>query len=109
MRTRPFYLLTCVLAIAAVVVSGASKEYAGRAARAAARAAASDSPEEREALQSAAHLAADQSGGLSIAAAAALVLAIGTWVCSLWRREGGLQSVPLLLLVVAVLIQLLMV
>jgi hypothetical protein len=106
-RTRPFYLLTCVLAIVAVVVSGVSKEYAGRAAMATAHAAASHLPEEREALHSAAHLAADQSGRLSTVAAAAFAVAIGAWVCSLWRREGGLQSVPLALLVLAVLMQML--
>jgi hypothetical protein len=108
-RARPFYLLACVLAIVAVVVSGVSKKYAGRAAMAAAQAAGAHSPEEREALHSAAHLAADQSDRLSSTAAAASVLAMGAWVCSLWRREGGLQSVPLLLVVVAILLQLLMV
>ena len=105
MRNRPFYLLTCVLAMAAVVVTGASKQYAGRAAQAAAGAAAANSPEEREALHSAADRYAEQSGRLSVVAIGVLVLAIAGWVCSRLRRERGLQSIPLLLVCLAVLLQ----
>lgn len=109
MRTHPFYLLTCALAVVAGLVAVASKVDAGRAARAAAKAVASHSPEEREALHSVAHWYAGQSDRLSRVAAVVFVLAVGGWACSLRRREHGLQSVPLLLLVLAVLLQLLMV
>lgn len=109
MRTRPFYFLTCALAVVAGVVAGASLVHAGRAARSAALAAAAHSPEDRESLCSVAHLAAVQSDRLSLAAAVIFVSALGGWACSLWRRERGLQRIPLLLLFVAGLLQLIMV
>ena len=109
MRARPFYLLTCALAVVAVVVAGASKMCSGRAVTAGAKAVGSQSPEEREALRSIARGYAGQSDRLSLVAAVVFVLALGGWACSLWRREHGLQSVPLLLLFLAGLLQLLMV
>lgn len=109
MRSRPFYFLTCALALVATVVDGASKVDSARAASSAARAAAAQSPEDRASLHSVAHLYAVQADRLSVVAVVVLVLALGGWVCSLWRRENGLQSVPLLLLFLAGLLQLLMV
>lgn len=107
MRTRPFYLVACAFAVAAILFDGAAKQYAGRAARTAAHAAQSQSPEERGDLQSVAHLDAVESDRFSDVAAIALVLGLGAWVGSLWRREPGLQSVPLVLLAFAVLLRLL--
>jgi hypothetical protein len=109
MRTSPFYLLTCALALVAVVVTGASKAAAARAAISMAQAVAADSPEDREALHAVAHSYAAQSGGLGETAAVVFLLALGAWVWSLRRRERGLQSIPLLLLCLAGLLQLLMV
>lgn len=109
MHTRPFYFLASGQAAVAVVVAGASKVDAGRAARSAAEAAAASSPEDHEALHAVAHFYAVQSDRLSRVAAVVFVLALGGWVCSLWRREHGLQSIPLLLLFLAGLLQLLMV
>jgi hypothetical protein len=107
MRTRPFYFLACMLAMIAVIIVGVSKQYVGRTARAAAMAAQSQSSEEQEALHSAAQVYANQSDRLSIAAHVVFLLATGAWVCSLWRRDRGLQSIPLVLLAVVVLLDLL--
>lgn len=109
MRTRPFYLLACAFAVAAILLEGAAKQYAARAASTAARAPQSQSPEQRGDLQSVAHLDAVESGRFSGVAAVALVLGLGAWVGSLWRREPGLQSIPLVLLAFAALLRLLMV
>jgi hypothetical protein len=109
MRSRPFYVVTCALAVAAVVLTGASKVVAGRVATSAARATEAHTGEEREALRAAAHVYAARSDLLWGVAAVAFVSAIVGWGCSLWRREGGLQSVPLVLLIFAGLLQLLMV
>ena len=109
MRARPFYFVTCCLAVATVLIVGASKVCAGRAAIAAARAVASDSPDDREALHYVAHLNAVRSDRLSLVAAVVFVLAICGWLCSLWRREHGLWGVPLVILFLAGLLELLMV
>jgi hypothetical protein len=107
MRNRPFHVLACAVAVVAVAIACASKVEAGRAARSAAEAAATDSPEDREALQSIAHLYAVRSDRLSLGAGIACVLTLGASACSLWRREGGFQSIPVLLLLLAGLFQLL--
>lgn len=109
MRTRPFYLLACALAMVAIVVEGASKPYAAKAAKAAARAAESHVPEDREALHLVACYSAAQADRLSLVAVVALVVAVGGWICSLLRRERGWQSIPLLLLLLAGLLQLILV
>lgn len=109
MRTRPFYLLTCALAAVAIVVSYASKVNARRAVETAAKAVEPSSPDDREALHSAAHRYASRSDRLSLVGAIVFVLALGGWVFSRLRREHGLQSVPLLLLFLAGLLQLLLV
>lgn len=109
MRTRPFYLLACALAVAAILLEGAAKQHAVRAARAAAYAAQSQASTEREMLQSVARVDASEYGHFSGVAAISLILGLGAWASSLWRRERGLQSIPLALLVFAVLLRFLMV
>jgi hypothetical protein len=109
MRSPPFYFLTCALAVVAAVVAVASQVDAGRAAGTAAKAAEARSPEDREALQSVVHSYVSRANCLSRVAAAVFVLALGGWAFSLLRREPGWQSIPLLLLCLAGLLQLLLV
>ena len=108
MTTRPFYLLACVLALAAGIVSAISKMDATQAATAAARAAPSSTPD-RQSLQSISHTFAQQSDRLSVVAVVVFTVAVGLWICSLRRQEQGLQSIPLLLLLFAGILQLLFV
>jgi hypothetical protein len=108
MRNRPFYLLACVLAVIASLVTIASKDAAARAAISAAKAASAQAPGDREAFRSVAHMHMSRCCCLSLAAAIIFVAAIGGWIFSLFRREPGWQSIPLLLLFLAGMLQLLM-
>jgi hypothetical protein len=109
MHSRPFYVLACVLAVVAVVLAVMTKTEAGLAARWSDYAAKVLEGEGREALWLAAKTAAIWSDRLGYAGEVVWVLAAGGWGCSLWRREGGWMAVPLLLLIVAGILQLLMV
>jgi hypothetical protein len=109
MRTRPYYFLACAFAVVAIIFEGAAKQYAGRAARTAAKAVQSQSPEERDTFHTAARWDAIQSGGFSGVAAVGFCLGLGAWIYCLWRGERGLQSIPLLLLILVVLLKLFMV
>lgn len=109
MHAHPFYLLTCALAVAAIALDCAAKLDAGRAMRLAGRGASGHAPQQREALLADAHVYVSRSDYLSVASAIVLVSALGAWGCSLWRRERGLQRLPLVLFVLAVFFQFLMV
>ena len=109
MKARPFYVLACALAVVAIVVSCASVIKARRALESAARAAEADSPDDRVALHSTALLHARQSDRHYLAGAVLFVVALGGWVTSRFRQEGGLLIIPLLLMFVAGIFQLLLV
>jgi hypothetical protein len=101
MRSRPFYVLACALAMTAMVLVVAGQIVASQVAMSGAHAADAQMAAERELWGAAAHQAAVQSGWMGLAALVVWGLGLGAWGCSLWRRERGLQSLPVLLLILA--------
>lgn len=108
MRDRPLYVLACTFAGITCVLTSVAQHSASRAAAAAAQAMASQSAEARASLLVMAQRGAMQADSLSIAALTVFVAAVCVWLGSLYRHETGLQSVPLLLLSIAAVLQLLL-
>ena len=114
MKSRPFYLVTLVLLTAVLPVSITSQIKAARAASLAARAAQARATGARDEMELAARRLEVRSNScdsdrLSVFAAGLFVCGVGAWALSIFRKEGGLQGVPLLLTAMGTLVQLLLV
>lgn len=109
MKSRPFYLLALVLLTAVLPFDIASKTRVARAVSTAARAVATKDAVERESLRLESRTCLRDSERFSVAALAVFFCGLGAWACSLSRKEGGLQGVPLLLTALGILTQLIMV
>ena len=109
MRKRPLYLLALLLAIAAILTGIAAKRCAALAATAAARATAAEHDEDRISARNEAKFYVREHDRVSRGALGALFVGFALWLWSLHRGESGRQSVPLVLLLSAVIIQLLLV
>lgn len=108
MSNRRFYLLASVLFLVSLALSTWAQSKASQAARFAAISAAADE-EDREVYRNLSRLYAaefSQSIRMSVAFLATGVVA---WTVSNRRREPGLQSIPLVLMIVTIVIHLLLV
>jgi len=101
MRSRPFYILTCALAVVAAICAGASKLDAARAMRAAAESTTARTADDQQHSQYLSSYFAKESDHLGTVAFVVLFIAVVCWLLSVARRESGRQVVPLILLIVA--------
>jgi hypothetical protein len=104
MTKRPFYLLASMLLLASLLTGLSAQTMAFRVARFAAIATSVDGDEDRLVLRLLSLRALAEHRSLAI-----LVCGATAWILSRRRREGGLQSVPLVLTIFTVVIQFLLV
>lgn len=109
MSKRPFYLLAIVCFLVSLLTSIEAQTKASQAARFAAIAASSDNDDDRLAFRSLSRRSLAGFSQIMTTSLAVLVAGVITWIISSRRRESGLQSIPLLLMIFAVFIQLQMV
>jgi hypothetical protein len=109
MTKRPFYLLASMLLLASLLTGLSAQTMAFRVARFAAIATSVDGDEDRLVLRLLSLRALAEHRSLAITSLAILVCGATAWILSRRRREGGLQSVPLVLTIFTVVIQFLLV
>ena len=107
MGRRPFYLLSWPAAIVAIVASVGAHIDASRAAAAAAEVASSFPGMEGDPFEYLFRWYLMESRRMSAFAVALIVTASVSWTCSIIRREPGLRSPPLVLILIAAVVLLL--
>ena len=109
MTKRPFYLLTLMLFVVSLLMGIAAQTSASRAAKFAAIATAANDEEDRQVFRTLSRIYATEFGPLMTTSLAILACGVAAWIFSRRRRESGLQSVPLVLMIVTFIVQLLLV
>jgi hypothetical protein len=109
MSKRPFYLLAIMFFLASLLTGIAAQTKAAQAARFAAVASSVDDDDDRLVFRSLSRRFLAEYREVAITSLAVLAAGVVAWIVSSRRRESGLQSIPLLLMIFAVFSQLLMV
>jgi hypothetical protein len=109
MSKRPFYLLAIMFFLASLLTGIAAQTKASKAAKFAAIATVADNDDDRLVFRNLSRVYAAEFGPLMTTSLVVLAAGVVAWIVSSRRRESGMQSIPLLLMIFAVFIQLLMV
>lgn len=109
MSNRPFYLLAIMFFLASLLTGIAAQTKAAQVAKFAAVASSVDGDDDRLVFRRLSRRFLADYREVAITSLAVLVAGVVAWIVSCRRRESGLQSIPLLLMIFAVFIQFLMV
>ncbi len=109
MSKRPFYLLAIVCFLVSLLTGIAAQTKAAQAAKFAAIAASSDSDDDQLVFLNLSKRSFAEYRDVAITSLGILAGGVVAWFLSRRRRESGRQGVPLVLMVIAVVIQLLLV
>ncbi len=109
MPKRPLYLLASMLFLASLLTGIAAQTSASKAAKFAALAASVNGDEDRQLFLTLSRFNRAEHSSIATTSLAVFVGGVTAWILSRRRRECGLQSVPLVLAFLAVVIQLLLV
>lgn len=109
MRKRPLYLLAVLLLIVANGIDLMAKRFAGDAAVYAARATAAELDDDRQQLRKESRQSLSQHHQIATLGLGVLLAGVFLWIGSGLRKEPGIQSIPLVLMISAVIFQLLLV
>lgn len=109
MRKRSLYLTTVLFLIVANGAGILAQHSAGHAAMSAARATVTEQEEARRKLRDESRRSVDQYRRIAPFAFVFTLAGAFSWIGSGIRKEPGLQSIPLVLMITAVIVQLLLV
>ena len=109
MRQRPLYLITILFLIVANSAGLLALSTASRAALSTARATAAELDHDHREVFNESRQLVGQHGQIAAFAFGAFLFSIISWTGSGLRREPGLQSIPLVLMILAVFTQLIQV
>jgi hypothetical protein len=109
MSKRPFYLLAIVCFLVSMLTGIAAQTKAAQAAKFAAIAASSDRDDDQLVFLNLSKRSLAEYRDVAITSLGILAGGVVAWLLSRRRRESGRQDVPLVLMVIAVVIQLLLV
>lgn len=109
MRQRPLYLITILFLIVANSAGLLALSTASRAALSTARATAAVQDEDHREVFNESRQLVGQHGRIATFTFGAFLFSVISWIGSGLRREPGLQSIPLVLMILAVFAQLIQV